>query len=238
MSAHFQLTEQQQAVVAHNEGPALVFAVAGAGKTTAMVHRIERLVRAGIFAPDRILATSFGRSNARDLRRSLNVWPHCAAVRASTLHALGRHIILRAQQHGYAQNLKLNDSGEASFNIMRLAKAAARQQTAPYKHELESPDEQDFLDYVAACKGNLIYPDLESRNLPASARQIAAQAVPSTSSSGFPRASFTTPMSRQRMPAENPVPRALTKASLAANRAAKCSSGWGIFWQYSRSIGV
>jgi DNA helicase II / ATP-dependent DNA helicase PcrA len=33
------LTDQQQAVVDHPLGPALVFAAAGAGKTTAMVHR-------------------------------------------------------------------------------------------------------------------------------------------------------------------------------------------------------
>jgi DNA helicase II / ATP-dependent DNA helicase PcrA len=32
-------------MVAHDRGPAVVFAVAGAGKTTAMVHRVERLVR-------------------------------------------------------------------------------------------------------------------------------------------------------------------------------------------------
>lgn len=178
MSARVQLTEQQQAVVAHNEGPALVFAVAGAGKTTAMVHRIERLVREGIFAPERILATSFGRSNARDLRQSLNAWPHCAAVHATTLHALGRQIILRAQQHGYGQNLKLNDTNAASFKILRLACAAARQENAPYRQELESLDEQDFLNYVAACKGNLIYPDLESRKLPASALRIATQVPP------------------------------------------------------------
>jgi DNA helicase II / ATP-dependent DNA helicase PcrA len=48
-----QLTPQQQAVVGHEDGPALVFAVAGAGKTTAMVHRIERLVRERRFAPKR-----------------------------------------------------------------------------------------------------------------------------------------------------------------------------------------
>ncbi|MEZ0373380.1 MAG: UvrD-helicase domain-containing protein, partial [Candidatus Sericytochromatia bacterium] len=49
-----ELTPEQSAIVAHDLGPALVFAVAGAGKTTAMVHRIERLVSEGIFAPKRI----------------------------------------------------------------------------------------------------------------------------------------------------------------------------------------
>ena len=38
-----QLTEEQQEIVNHDQGPALVFAVAGAGKTTSMVNRIQRL---------------------------------------------------------------------------------------------------------------------------------------------------------------------------------------------------
>ena len=67
-----QLTDQQQLVVNHDHGPALVFAVAGAGKTTAMVHRIERLVREGVFPAEKILATSFGRANVHDLRRELS----------------------------------------------------------------------------------------------------------------------------------------------------------------------
>ena len=39
----FQLTEEQQEIVKHDQGPALVFAVAGAGKTTSMVGRIHYL---------------------------------------------------------------------------------------------------------------------------------------------------------------------------------------------------
>lgn len=48
------LTEQQQAVVQYDHGSALVLAVAGVGKTTAMVHRIVRLVRDGVFGSHQI----------------------------------------------------------------------------------------------------------------------------------------------------------------------------------------
>jgi len=74
MTPSFPLTPQQQAVVAHDNGPALVFAVAGAGKTTAMVHRIERLVRENVFPAQQILATSFGKANERDLKAALAQW--------------------------------------------------------------------------------------------------------------------------------------------------------------------
>ncbi|MBP6473618.1 MAG: UvrD-helicase domain-containing protein, partial [Chloroflexi bacterium] len=94
------LTPQQQAVVQHEDGPALVFAVAGAGKTTAMVQRIRRLVAEGRCAPAHILATSFGRANVLDLRQALAAWPACHPVDARTLHSLGREVIVAAQRLG------------------------------------------------------------------------------------------------------------------------------------------
>jgi DNA helicase-2/ATP-dependent DNA helicase PcrA len=46
MKLAFSLTDEQQTVVQHDDvGAAVVHAVAGAGKTTAMVQRIARLVR-------------------------------------------------------------------------------------------------------------------------------------------------------------------------------------------------
>lgn len=49
MSEIYSFTREQQAVVNHNYGPAIVEAVAGAGKTTTIVHRIARLVEEGVF---------------------------------------------------------------------------------------------------------------------------------------------------------------------------------------------
>ena len=174
------LTEQQQAVVNHNEGAALVFAVAGAGKTTAMVHRIERLVRDTVFRPGELLATSFGRANVRDLKEAMAQWPHCNGVDSRTLHSLGRDIIKQAQQMGYLRQLQLNGSGENGSLDQRLLSntlAEARRQNVPYKRELDSLDRQDFLDYVGQCKGQLLYADLRKVELPEAAFDIAGQAV-------------------------------------------------------------
>lgn len=67
-----ELTDEQRAIVNHEYGPARVFAVAGAGKTTAMVYRIQRLVQMGVFAPERILASSFSRETVNSLKQALN----------------------------------------------------------------------------------------------------------------------------------------------------------------------
>lgn len=173
------LTPEQAAVVAHDHGPALVYAVAGAGKTTSMVHRIERLVREDVVRAERILATSFGRSNADDLRRDLSPWPHCAGVDVRTLHSLGRLFIVWAQQAGRYPNLRLNGGegeGDAKQGLFYRTLALARAQGAPYVGELDGLDREDFLDYVSRCKGNLAYADLEAARLPASALGKATQA--------------------------------------------------------------
>lgn len=173
MGQPLQLTEQQQAVVNHDEGPALVFAVAGAGKTTAMVHRIERLVRHRVFSPDKILATSFGRKNVMDLRQSLHRWSYATSVHTRTLHALGKQIIELAQKHGQMRQYQFQDVDNVEQHLLTQVIAVAIKQNLPYKAELETLDRQDFLSYVAACKGDLAYPDLNEANLPAHARRLA-----------------------------------------------------------------
>ncbi|GIV77290.1 MAG: DNA helicase [Litorilinea sp.] len=174
------LTEQQQAIVAHDGGPALVFAVAGAGKTTALVHRIARLVEEGIFPAEQILATSFNRDANQKIRAALNRWPSCADVQVCTLHALGRFIIRLAHQRQRLPYLQENvfrrPVDGARLQILYAALAEARRRKVPYAAELTALDQEDFLNYVGACKGNLAYPDLRRLDLPRQARRVARQA--------------------------------------------------------------
>ncbi len=175
-----QLTPEQQEVVDHTLGPALVFAVAGAGKTTAMVHRIEKLVREKIFPPGRILATSFGRSNVRDLQEALRTWPHCRPVEVRTLHSLGFNIIRRAQQEGYLSDLAFGDSyeepGSGDQQLLNLAQGQARKLNLLFVPELDTLDRQDFLNYVGSCKSNLLYADLKAAKLPRAVLDTAGEA--------------------------------------------------------------
>ena len=173
-----QLTDQQQAIVQHREGPALVFAVAGAGKTTAMVHRIERLVREHVFEAGKILATSFNKAAVNDIRIALDRWPHCARVQAKTLHGIGYGIISRAERNGYLSRIDLNTGNKDGLDrqILYRALAQARRGTADYIDELEAIDQEDFLSYVGNCKGNLLYADLPRAELPAAGLKVARQA--------------------------------------------------------------
>lgn len=181
VSSSTKLTNQQQAIVAHNHGPALVFAVAGAGKTTAMVHRIERLVRERIFAPEQILATSFNKAANDEIQTALQRWPPCRGVQVKTLHALGFQIIRQAAQAGYLPHTQVNkvkDNVEGlDRQLLYSALARARQLHVRYAGELNNLDHDDFLTYVGACKGNLHYANLAQAGLSIAARKVAKQAV-------------------------------------------------------------
>jgi len=172
---NLRLTDEQQAIVAHNQGPALVFAVAGAGKTTALVHRLERLVRERVFEPRKILATSFSRMAVDDLKRALSRWPHTQGVRVSTLHALGYRIVRKAASEGLLQ-LAEGKEENSEQALLQRALRRARELKLPWVQELENLEPEDFLSYVGACKGNLQYADLKGAGLPPEALQVASQA--------------------------------------------------------------
>lgn len=170
-------TPEQQAIILHNTGPALVFAVAGAGKTTTMVSRIERLVREEVFPAKAILATSFSNATVQDIAKALSKWPHCAEVRTMTLHSLGYRLIKRAKQKGYLADLQLKEDGSSSKSILWDVFKEVRRDKATYYKELDSIDQDDFLNWMSAAKGNLQYPDLKQTNLPDHTQDIISEAI-------------------------------------------------------------
>ncbi|MBX3012872.1 MAG: ATP-dependent helicase [Caldilineaceae bacterium] len=176
-----QLTMQQRAIVAHNHGPALVFAVAGAGKTTAMAQRIRRLVQEQVFAPHQILATTFNRSAAQELRSRMATTAACAQVDIRTLHSLGGAIVTRAQQRGYLPYLKPQAFAQietATEILLTKVLAMARSRKVSYSEELNHFDRQRFLTTLGIWKGRLAYANRSQVDLPVAAQSLANQAAP------------------------------------------------------------
>src|SRR6516162_7832170 len=71
----FNLTPNQREAVYHDEGPVLVVAGAGTGKTTVLASRLVRLLEDKLATPSEILAVTYTRNSAHDLmKRIARLW--------------------------------------------------------------------------------------------------------------------------------------------------------------------
>ena len=63
-----ELNENQRKASLHKDGPALVLAVPGAGKTTVIIQRTHNLINEYNINPNEILSITFSRASARDMK--------------------------------------------------------------------------------------------------------------------------------------------------------------------------
>ncbi|MEZ4751365.1 MAG: UvrD-helicase domain-containing protein, partial [Bdellovibrionota bacterium] len=89
------LNPSQQEAAAHNEGPLLILAGAGSGKTTVLVARAGRLLAEGICAPEKLCVLTFTNKAARELkaRVSARLGGQGANIFAGTFHSFGLQIL-------------------------------------------------------------------------------------------------------------------------------------------------
>src|SRR5262252_4316275 len=86
----------QLAAVEHGEGPVLVIAGAGSGKTRVLTGRVARLLELGV-EPTALLAFTFTNRAAREMRSRIeaNVGPAASRLWIGTFHATGLRILRR-----------------------------------------------------------------------------------------------------------------------------------------------
>lgn len=98
------LNPAQRRAVEHTEGPLLILAGAGAGKTKTLTHRIFHLIKKGVH-PANILAVTFTNKAAKEMKdRVMALMEQESAWRGespfvSTFHALGVHILRNEHEH-------------------------------------------------------------------------------------------------------------------------------------------
>jgi len=126
----FDLNEPQRLAVTTTEGPLLILAGAGTGKTRVVTARVAYMLTRGI-SPDNILAVTFTNKAANEMRERLShmVDPKDAKrVTMCTFHALCVRI-LRAdiERLGYKKNFTIYDEGDQTGLIRKIiTKTAAR----------------------------------------------------------------------------------------------------------------
>lgn len=109
------LNEQQYNAVMAPDGPTLIIAGAGSGKTRTLTYRVARLIEAGS-SPRRIMLVTFTNRAAREMlyRVESLLGEQAAAVFSGTFHSLGLRLIREfAGKIGYPPNFTILDAGDA-----------------------------------------------------------------------------------------------------------------------------
>lgn len=119
------LNPQQKQAVQTTEGPLLVVAGAGSGKTSVLTRRIAYLVEENNVAPWNILAITFTNKAAQEMREREKdlLGPAAESIWMSTFHALCVRILRRdADKIGYSSNFSIADSAEQLTLIKHIEK--------------------------------------------------------------------------------------------------------------------
>lgn len=129
----FDLNPEQEKAVRTTEGPLLILAGAGTGKTRVIIARIAYLIRQGV-EPAHVLAVTFTNKAANEMRERLATViekSQARKVAISTFHALCVRILRQEiGALGYKKNFSIYDAGDQLSLIKKLiARAAARDET-------------------------------------------------------------------------------------------------------------
>ena len=119
------LNEAQQAAVTHGQGPVLVIAGAGSGKTRTLVYRMAFLIEQGV-APESILLLTFTRRAAQEMlwRASRLTDQACRRIVGGTFHATSNMLLRRHGHHlGLGSGFTIIDRGDAE-GIINLLKSS------------------------------------------------------------------------------------------------------------------
>lgn len=116
------LTDAQHQAVEHFEGPLLVLAGPGSGKTRVITHRIVRLLQRGV-QPDQILALTFTNKAAREMGARVERLLGGMRVRVSTFHRFCSRLLRRWPEHvGLKDNFTILDHSDQVSLIRHIMK--------------------------------------------------------------------------------------------------------------------
>jgi DNA helicase-2/ATP-dependent DNA helicase PcrA len=149
------LNPPQRAAVEHADGPLLVLAGAGSGKTRVLTHRIAYLVATGRAAPGEILAITFTNKAATEMRERVEDLTGAVSrlMWVMTFHsACARILRAEAERLAYSRSFTIYDEpdslrmvkrcmAELELDPKRFPPRAIRAQISGAKNRLENPEE-------------------------------------------------------------------------------------------------
>jgi DNA helicase II / ATP-dependent DNA helicase PcrA len=148
------LNDMQQAAVKATDGPLLIMAGAGSGKTRVLTHRIAYLMTEKQIAPWNILAITFTNKAAREMKERIQriLGPGADDIWISTFHSMCVRILRRdSDRMGINRNFSILDTTDQLSVIKTVLK---EKNLDPKKH-----DPRSLLGTISSAKNELITPE-------------------------------------------------------------------------------
>lgn len=166
------LNDMQLQAVQHTEGPLLLLAGAGSGKTRVITHRIAHLIEEKGVPPYHILAITFTNKAAGEMRERVDriVSWGAEGVWVSTFHSLCVRILRRyIDQLGYDNHFTIYDTDDQ--------KAVVKACLKKLNMDPKQYPERSMLSEIAKAKERFISPDAYEQNASGNYRQMQAGRV-------------------------------------------------------------
>ena len=152
------LNKEQQEAVLHTEGPLLILAGAGSGKTRVLTHRIAHLIKDKGVYPSSILAITFTNKAAREMKERTEklLGDEAADMWISTFHSICVRILRRdIEKLGYSRSFVIFDSADQQTVIKDCLKELnLNEKNFPYR-EVQA--------IIGRAKDELIEPEVYTR---------------------------------------------------------------------------
>lgn len=154
MSIYDTLNQKQREAVFYEQGPLLILAGAGSGKTRVLTHRIAYLIEERGVSPFQILAITFTNKAAKEMRERVdNIVSYGAQnVWVSTFHSTCVRILRRfIESLGYSRNFTIYDTDDQKTLIRDICKA--------FNIDTKQVKERAYLSAISSAKDELISPE-------------------------------------------------------------------------------
>ena len=161
------LNQMQIEAVKHKDGPLLILAGAGSGKTKVLTTRIAYLIKEYGISPDEILAITFTNKAANEMKERINKLIPNTNLLACTFHSFGVRILRSNYDRlGYNKNFVILDSDDSltlvkkimkDYNIdpKRISPYIIRNKISNNKSEFIMPDE--YKKFVCSEEDDVVY---------------------------------------------------------------------------------
>lgn len=117
------LNKQQKQAVTHTDGPLLIVAGAGSGKTRVLTYRIAYLLQQYKAAPEQILALTFTNKAAREMKERIRnlIGDKAAKLWMGTFHSIFSKILrFEADKIGYGSDFTIYDSNDSQTVVKQI----------------------------------------------------------------------------------------------------------------------